>query len=147
MVDLDSRFGAVWSQTTVPVIYRRVGKGEQLWVRLPYAPLNKAFLRQSGRLNPHWDNVKKHWSTPKSWFNDLVKRCLEKFGKVYIVQPYNEMEKCAPACQNATGHICECSCMGANHGAGSDGSWFEVSEAFAFRWSGRMLACRLMVRT
>jgi hypothetical protein len=35
--------------------------------------------------------------------------------------------------------------MGANHGAGNDGSWFEVSDAFAFRWGDQYLACRLML--
>jgi hypothetical protein len=33
--------------------------------------------------------------------------------------------------------------MGANHGAGNDGSWFEVSDTFSTRWGERELACRL----
>lgn len=37
--------------------------------------------------------------------------------------------------------------MGLHHGAGNDGSWFEVSETFAARWSDRELACRLLSRT
>ena len=36
--------------------------------------------------------------------------------------------------------------MGANHGAGNDGSWFEVNETFATRWGKRDLSCRLMVK-
>jgi hypothetical protein len=36
--------------------------------------------------------------------------------------------------------------MGANHGFGNDGSWFEVSETFATRWGEEELACRLMVK-
>jgi hypothetical protein len=31
--------------------------------------------------------------------------------------------------------------MGANHGVGNDGSWFEVSETFATRWNDREI-CR-----
>ena len=68
-----------------------------------------------------------YWELPKSWFNDFVDRALQRYGKVYIIQPYREQEICARACQEALGHECQCSCMGANHGVGNDGSWFEVS--------------------
>ena len=34
--------------------------------------------------------------------------------------------------------------MGANHGIGNDGSWFEVSDTFSTRWGERELACRLL---
>jgi hypothetical protein len=81
---------------------------------------------------------------PKSWFNDLVDRALRLYGKVYIIQPYREQEICARACQEAQGHECQCSCMGANHGIGNDGSWFEVSDTFSSRWGERELACRLL---
>ena len=63
---------------------------------------------------------------------------------VYIIQPYREQEICARACQEAQGHECQCSCMGANHGIGNDGSWFEVSDKFSTRWGERELACRLL---
>ena len=81
---------------------------------------------------------------PKSWFNDFVDRALRRYGKVYIIQPYREQEICAQACQEAQGHECQCSCMGANHGIGNDGNWFEVSDAFSTRWGERELACRLL---
>jgi hypothetical protein len=80
----------------------------------------------------------------KAWFNDFVERSLVQYGNVYIIQPYREQEKCSPACQNAVGHECQCSCMGLYHGAGNDGSWFEVSGTFATRWGSQELACRLM---
>jgi hypothetical protein len=85
-----------------------------------------------------------HWELPKSWFNDFVDRALKRYGKVYIIQPYREQEICARACQEALGHECQCSCMGANHGIGNDGSWFEVSDTFSTRWGERELACRLL---
>jgi hypothetical protein len=87
-----------------------------------------------------------YWEIPKAWFNNFVNSALERYGKVYVIQPYNEQEKCAPACMNAGGHICECSCMGEHHGLGNDGSWFEVSDTFAAKWHGRHLASRLMTR-
>ncbi len=82
-----------------------------------------------------------------AWFSDLVERCLDRYGKVYIIQPFREQEKCAPACMNATGHDCQCSCMGANHGAGlAGGRWKVIDEAFATRWGDELIACRLLSR-
>jgi hypothetical protein len=134
----------VWAQELIPVVLRRTGKGERLRVRIPYAETNLRWLQNGRRMLPTWIASKKYWELPKAWFNDFVERSLAQYGKVYIIQPYREQEKCAPACQNATGHECQCSCMGLHHGAGNDGSWFEVSEAFATRWGNRELACRLL---
>jgi len=134
----------VWNQSDIPVILRRQGKGEMLRARLPYAETNRAWLQNGHRNSPTWISNKRYWELPKAWFNDFVERALETFGQVYIIQPYREQEKCSPACLDAVGHECQCSCMGRNHGAGNDGSWFEISETFATRWSDQMLACRLL---
>jgi len=134
----------VWNQTRIPVVLRRTGKGERLRVRLPYAVSNRQWLQDSRRTSPEWIASGKHWELPKAWFNAFVDRSLAKYTKVYIIQPYREREICAPACQNAVGHECQCSCMGLNHGAGNDGNWFEVSDAFAIRWGPRKLVCRLL---
>jgi hypothetical protein len=94
---------------------------------------------------PKWFSKYSGWEVPKAWFNDLVNAALRRYGQLYVIQPYKEQEVCAPACMNAEGHECECKCMGANHGAGGPGAgWFVVSEAFATRWTGGSLACRLM---
>ena len=135
---------AIWNQTLLPVVLRRTGKGQRLRVRLPYAETNREWLQNGRRDSPDWIGDKKYWKLPKAWFNDFVDRSLTKYGKVFIIQPYREQEKCAPACQNATGHECQCSCMGLYHGAGNDGSWFEVSDTFATRWVKQELACRLL---
>ncbi|MBE0530533.1 MAG: hypothetical protein IH626_06855 [Rhodospirillales bacterium] len=134
----------VWKQEQTPVVLRRTGKGQRLRVRLPYAETNRQWLQNGKRTSPIWISSEKHWELPKAWFNDLVERSLVQYGKVYIIQPYREQEKCSPACQNATGHECQCSCMGRYHGTGNDGSWFEVSETFATRWGNQELACRLL---
>jgi hypothetical protein len=127
-------------------VFRRKVKGEGLWVRMPYDVSNRNWLKNQKRTKPYWDKVEQRWELPNAWFNDLVERMLERFGKVYILQPYREQEKCAPACQNAIGHICQCSCMGENHGTGNDGTWFEVSDTFATRWGDLEIACRLLTR-
>ena len=103
--------------------------------------------RGEGRIKPVWLKDEKYWELPQAWFDSLVKRCLQRFGKVYIIQPYHAQEKCAPACWSAEGEVCECSCMGANHGSGHPGGrWKVVSDTFATRWAGRDLACRLLTR-
>ena len=146
MNDSESKLKHVWNQRSVPVILRRGGKGQRLRLRLPYAENNRSWLQDGRRNAPKWIADGSYWETPKAWFNDLVNRALERYGRLYVIQPYREQEKCAPACLNAVGHECQCSCMGANHGAGNDGSWFEVSDTFATRWGHQQLACRLMHR-
>lgn len=139
----DPRLMSVWGQKTVPVIVRR-GKGKPLRLRMPFDSNNRHWLRNGRRNNPDWRLDKKCWELPQAWFNDLVERLLHRYGSIYVIQPYRQQEKCAPACLNARGHECQCSCMGANHGVGNDGSWFEVSETFATRWGEAELACRRM---
>ena len=138
------QFIDIWNQREIPVILRRTGKGKRLRLRLPYAETNRAWLRNNRHTSPVWIADKRYWEIPKSWFNDFVERALATYGAVYVVQPYREQEKGSPACLNAVGHECQCSCMGRNHGAGNDGSWFEISETFAMRLGKQMLACRLM---
>lgn len=144
---------AVWRQNVIPVIVRK-GKGHKLRVKLPDASDDFevrrgacAFLQQvrpEGR-QPAWLSQFTGWEVANTWFSDLVDHILRRFGELYIIQPYREQEKCASACMNAIGHECQCSCMGANHGAGGPGAgWIEVSEAFATRWGDARLACRLL---
>lgn len=143
-MDESSQQKTIWNQCKVPVILRRERNGQKLRVRLPFAMGNRSWLQNNRRSNPAWVDEGNYWEVPKSWFNDFVERSLRRYGRVYIFQPYRKQEKCAPACQNAVGHECQCSCMGENHGAGSDASWFEVSETFSFRWRSQELACRLL---
>lgn len=137
---------AVWNHARIPVVLRRGGKGQRLRIRLPFAEDNRRWLQADKRTAPVWLSEHRYWEVPKAWFNEFVENALHRYGSLYVIQPYREQEKCASACLNATGHECQCSCMGANHGVGNDGSWFEVSEAFATRWGEQRLACRLMVR-
>ena len=132
----------VWRQHDIPVVIRR--RHAKIRVRLPYADNNRQWLRNDRRTEPEWNPGKRCWELPQAWFNNLVNQAIQRWGKVWVIQPHNVMEKCAPACQNAQGHVCECSCMGENHGAGNDGSWFEVDETFAFRWQNLGMAAKLL---
>jgi len=104
----------IWDQRDIPVILRRTGKGELLRARLPYSDGNRSWLQNGRRTTPVWISRPRYWEIPKAWFNDFVERALETFGQIYVIQPYREQEKCSPACLNAVGHECQCSCMGRN---------------------------------
>jgi hypothetical protein len=144
MEESDAKLKAIWNQRSIPVILRRGGKGQKLRLRLPFDKNNQQWLRNGRKISPAWIEKGRYWETPKRWFNDLVERSLIKYKKLHVIQPFREQEKCAPACLNALGHECQCSCMGANHSMGNDGSWFEISDTFAMRWGDAHLACRLM---
>jgi hypothetical protein len=143
-----SHLQRIWTQGKadggVPVVFRRIGKGRPLAVRMPYHVDNRPWLAACGRRNPQWNSDEDYWEVPISWFNKLVHRYLDRFKMVYIIQPYREQEKCSRSCMDASGHECNCSCMGANHGQGFSGGWLEISDAFATRWGEETYACRLM---
>jgi len=147
-VDMDhqtyEKLKRIWTQQGIPIIFRAGGK-EKLKIRVPFSKGNRTWLKVGHRIEPEWNKEKKHWVLPKSWFNDIVNKCIEKHGKVYVIQPYREQEKCAPACWNAKGHECNCSCMGENHGAkGANSGWLVISDTFATRWGEKEYACRLL---
>lgn len=144
------RFGAVWRQERIPVLPRPHPE-PPLYVSLPYALNNRAWLHACGRINPKKEMSKKtgktHWEVPSAWFGKLLRRCVERYSQVYVIQPLNRAEICANSCWTAKHDICECSCFGTNHGGGKpSGAWKEISETFAVQWSGGELACRLITR-
>jgi len=119
-------------------------------VKLPWNPDNRDWLRGDRQRRPKWDPQRRCWEIPRTWLSPMVDQILERWTQLYLIHPYREMEKCAPACWNATGYDCQCSCMGKNHGIEQTsrgvGGWHVVSETCAVRWGERTLAVRLMVR-
>lgn len=134
----------IWEQKLRPVVFLDA-PGYPLLVRLPYAGDNREWLQNDRRNRPEWIPSEKAWSVPKAWFEDSVRRCLERYGAVHVIQPFRESEKCAPACVNAVGVQCTCSCLGANHGSGiSLATWYVASDAFAVRHGPKQYAARLL---
>ena len=143
----DPELVRIWRQQNIPVIFKQP-KSNPLLVKLPYSQENFAWLRAENRKKPTWNGIYKAWEVPVSWFDNLIHRALKKYHQVYVIQIYKLQQKCAPACWNAQGFHCECSCMGAHHGSGHPGnSWHEVSETFAFEWGKKQYACRLISET
>ena len=78
----------VWKQKQIPVVLRRTGRGERIRVRLPFDESNRQWLQNGRRTAPDWiGGADAYWELPKSWFNDFVDRALDRYGKVYIIQP------------------------------------------------------------
>ncbi|KAA3502570.1 hypothetical protein DXM27_06150 [Rhizobium rhizogenes] len=140
---IDPQIDYVLKQRHIPVAFR-MGAGRKLVVRIPFAEGNMAWLQAGRRNRPKWIRERQEWEIPQAWFNSFVDNCLRRYRRVYVIQPHRELEKCAPACMDAEGHECQCSCLGANHGSKGGAGWFAVNEAFAFRWGASSLACRLM---
>jgi hypothetical protein len=141
----EEKLKEIWNQKQIPVIFR-ASKKVDLSIRLPYNVGNRGWLKCSKRkTEPDWNTEKKYWVLPRSRLNELVEMILKRFGKLYIIQPYRNLEICAPACWNAMGHECECSCMGENHGRNHhEAGWFVVSEAFAVRHGKVRFGSRLL---
>jgi len=134
----------IWQQRIVPVVFCEASSGP-LFIRLPYARDNRLWLKGEHRNKPKGQPDHNCWMTPRAWFKDIIDRCLSRFGSVYVIQPYRELQKCAPACWNAVGFDCECSCMGMKHGSGHpDGKWYVISETCAVQWGERQYSCRLI---
>ncbi len=145
MDEQDPRLRNIWKQREIPVVFRQA-RPKPLLVRLPFLNDNYAWLRGENKRKPKWNSQHIAWEVPIAWFDELIHRLLKRHGRVYVIQLHNEMQKCAPACWNAEGFHCECSCLGANHGTGHPGAtWHEIAETFAFSWGPRQYACRLIV--
>lgn len=138
----DEKFQQIWWQSDMPVIVRQA-ESKPVLVRLSHSPKNYRLIKGRKRNKPHWNRQLECWEIPRAWFNEMIHVFLKRDEVVYLVQPYRVTQKCFPACWNAEGFICECSCMGDNHGSGHPGGrWYVVSDTFAFKWGYSEYACR-----
>jgi hypothetical protein len=146
MDDQDAKLRGIWQQQIVPVVCRQTGS-KPLLLRLPYASNNREWLKGGRRNKPKWDKDHKRWEAPRAWFEAIIRDALQRFGSIYVIQQFHASQKCAPACWDATGINCECSCMGANHGSGQpSGRWYIVSDTCAVQWGGQEYSCRLITK-
>ena len=135
---------AIWRQTEVPVVFRRA-RPEPLLVKVPFAAGNLDWLRDDQVRKPVWDAKYKAWEVPQAWFERMIRLAVRRYQQCYVVQLHRERQVCAPACWNAEGLHCECSCMGEHHGSGHPGGrWYEVGETFAVSWGVQRYAVRLV---
>ena len=146
--EISSAEGArIWRNGVIPVIYRP-DRQSDLLVRLPGARNaglwnDESFLRGDFLRQLTCDPKTKAWAIPRSRLNYIAARCLCRYQSLWIIQTYRPLEKCAPACWNAQGYDCQCSCLGENHGSGR-ALEHVVSETFAFERGGQKLAARFL---
>jgi hypothetical protein len=143
----------IWGNLKIPVVFKKNSKDDVL-VRIEYkhqtkfefAILNDGRTHITGNQKfPTWDNQYRCWRTAKTKSQHTVEILLKKFGEVYYIHGYKNQVKCAPACWNAKGTDCQCSCMGANHGQGvPGGNWFVVNDTLAVQYEEREYSCRLL---
>lgn len=137
-------FNRFWKQTRFPVIFQRQ-RPARLLIRLPYAVDNRIWLRNGEKNIPNWDKENGAWEVPQAWFERVIRLSFTRYGACFVIQLYREKEVCAPACWNALGADCECSCMGANHSSGQpSGRWYEVGETFAVLWGVQRYSVRFL---
>ncbi|AGI71921.1 hypothetical protein OA238_c18120 [Octadecabacter arcticus 238] len=103
---------ANWRHKTIPMAIRSDEKRTKVLVHLPFGEDNRVWLHGLGKTRPKYVRDHQAWEIPKAWFNKFVEAALLRYRRVYVVQPYREYEVCAPACRNAKGHDCNCSCRG-----------------------------------
>lgn len=135
--------GEAWTQTAIPVVYRR-RKAKDVLLRAPYMPDMRHLLAGLGRKRPRWWKTQQCWILPSSWLSRVIALMLELHGRTYLMQWHYKSEKCAPACWNAKGFDCECSCLGANHGSRDEAGWHVISDVCATRQCDATLACSLI---
>ena len=111
-----------------------------MMIRLPYASDNGVWLKRV-RQPPHWSQPFQCWLAPKAWFDDVISRALQRFGRVYVIEPFREREKCASLCWNARGFDCECSCMGKNHGVNAPSGGWDVPAHDSKRLGPKFTEC------
>jgi len=134
----------IWRQKVIPVVYRPPSRGD-LIVKLPFNQDNRVWLSEGRKSRPVYNSKFQSWTLPRSSFSEVVERLLRRFQTTYIIQSHRELEKCAPACWDAKGFECSCSCMGMNHGTGMPGGrWYIVSDTCAVQWQDRELRWSLL---
>lgn len=136
----------LWEQRKLPVIYRP--KQGKLAVKLPYREDNRLWLKGEGNRRPKWHPEGKYWETPAAWYDRVLRLSMVRFGGAYTIRTVQKLAKCAPACWNALGPDCHCSCEGENHGKGTGGRrWNVINETLAVEWGRKELRCTLLLPT
>lgn len=72
--------------------------------------------------SPRFDGER--WHLPRNCLTRLVTAAVDRYGYIAVWRDMSKLSHCNKRCLEATGVECDCACMGAFHGEGSDG-WFE----------------------
>lgn len=136
----------IWKEDPVVMLSKDNPKAPNgVYVKFPGSKPPIGWVWGNRRNWPRYNVIFKCWVVPMSWFDDMVEKMLIHFGHVYVIETVQSQHVCAPACWNAIGIACKCSCNGLNHGKNQPaGDWRVVSEAFAVYKGESKLTCRLI---
>lgn len=114
------------AQITVPRVVLPV-RG-RIFVRMPYRKGNRDWIKQvtGKKTRPDWNRDRQRWEISRAHLGIILKALLFRFDVVDFFREYKTTQRCDIRCLSATGHDCECSCMGKHHGSkASGGGWME----------------------
>ncbi|MGY4478629.1 hypothetical protein [Bradyrhizobium sp. USDA 3364] len=135
------------SHSGAPVLVKLAESGKPLLLRLPFDPGNRAWIEQAGRASwrLRWDKERRHWETPRAWFEALAMHVIRRHGRLWVFQEVKDPHACDDRCMNARGLECVCGCGGKNHGLGDPRGWGRsVVESGFTNWGDRLFACRFI---
>lgn len=105
----------------VPMIW--LPQDGQVIAKIPARKGNRWWLHETVRIrSPRLDGGR--WHLPRNCLVRLVTAAIDRYGYVVVSRDMSKLSRCNRRCLEATGVYCDCSCMGAHHGADSI-SWFE----------------------
>lgn len=94
--------------------------------RLPFVPETRRWLQQAVQVrSPKWDPKQMVWVLPRNCATRLLRAAIDRFGGVEVYRDMTKLSRCTRSCLEAAGAECDCSCLGAHHGA-SSANWYEI---------------------
>ncbi|WP_202819032.1 endonuclease domain-containing protein [Actinosynnema sp. ALI-1.44] len=97
----------------------------QVIAKIPARKGNRRWLHESVRIrSPHLDKDSGKWTLPRNCLTKLVTAAIDRYGYIVVCRDMSRLSKRTRTCLEAAGSDCDCSCLGAYHGADSFG-WFE----------------------
>lgn len=113
--------GRVITEPGVPVVW--LPKNGKVVAKLPPRKGNRRWLHHTvGIRSPRLADDR--WHLPRNCLGRLVTAAIDRYGHIVVCRDMSRLSRCTRACLEARGIDCDCSCLGAYHGADSVG-WFE----------------------
>lgn len=113
--------GQVVAPPRVPLVW--LPRNGQVVAKISARRGNRRWLHETVRIrSPRLAGDR--WMLPRNCLVKLVIAAIDRYGYVVVIRDMSTLSRCTRACLQAVGVDCDCSCMGAHHGADSD-SWFE----------------------
>ena len=74
----------------------------------------------SGHSHVRWNEEEQRWEVSRAHFDKLFRAIKRRWGIVHIYEEHLANQECCPQCMQAKRELCECGCLGRNHGIDCD---------------------------